>query len=196
MSIAKNTQFFLPCTPTLKNKFAVCLRDWWYNFKFMDKLAACGALDFIGINYYSPSIVNVGGWGLRSLILDVCSSGHHPFKKNSMGWYIYPEGLYGLLTGFKKYHLPIIITENGICTTDDNLRWDYIRRHLAAVSRAISEGADVRGYLYWSLLDNFEWDKGFGPRFGLIEVDYRTFARTVRDSARRYAEVCQSGKLI
>jgi beta-glucosidase len=195
VSIAKNTQAFIPCRPTLKNKFAVGLRDWWYNFRLVDKLYAARSLDFIGINYYSPSVVNARNWCPRSLTLDVCTSGHHPMKRNSLDWYIYPQGLYSLISGFKKYRLPIIITENGICTADDTLRWDYIRQHLAAVSRAISEGADVRGYLYWSLIDNFEWDKGFGHRFGLIEIDYRTFGRTVRDSAKRYAEVCQSNSL-
>ena len=195
VSIAKNTQAFIPCRPTLKNKFAVRLRNWWYNFKFVNQLYASGALDFIGINYYSPSIVNARNWGLMSLILGVCTQDHHSMQKNSLGWYIYPQGLYELLMSFKKYRLPVIVTENGISTSDDNQRWDYIRQHLAMAARAISEGTDLRGYLYWSLLDNFEWDKGFGPRFGLIEVDYHTYERRVKDSARKYAEICKSNIL-
>jgi len=195
VSIAKNTQAFLPCSLTLKNKFAVGLRDWWFNFKFIDKLYAARTLDFIGVNYYGPSVVAVKNWWPASLVMDTCTLDHHPWERNSLGWHIYPEGLYDLLQRLKKYRLPIIITENGICTNDDSRRWNYIRQHLAVVSRAISQGTDVRGYLYWSLIDNFEWEKGFGPRFGLVEVDYRTFARTVRDSARKYAEVCRSNSL-
>jgi beta-glucosidase len=195
VSIAKNTQAFLPCSPALKNKLAVWLRDWWFNFKFVDQLYAARSLDFIGINYYGPSVVAARSWWPASLVMDTCDSDHHPWPRNSLGWYIYPEGLYDLLTRFKKYRLPVVVTENGICTADDSLRWDYIRRHLAMMFRAVSEGVDLRGYLYWSLIDNFEWDKSFSPRFGLIEIDYRTFARTVRDSARKYAEVCRSNTL-
>jgi beta-glucosidase len=88
-----------------------------------------------------------------------------------------------------------MITENGICTDDDGLRWDFIREHLSAIHKAIEDGVNVTGYLYWSLLDNFEWDKGFAPRFGLIDVDYDTFKRTVRESAYKYAQVCKSGIL-
>ena len=74
----------------------------------------------------------------------------------------------------KKYHLPVIIAENGICTTDDNERWEYIQSHLRNVHLAMEQGVDVKGYLYWSLMDNFEWAYGFAPRFGLIDIDYST----------------------
>ncbi|MFA4984488.1 MAG: glycoside hydrolase family 1 protein [Candidatus Omnitrophota bacterium] len=195
IGIAKNTQAFIPCRPTLKNMVAVPLRDWWYNFRLIDKLHGEHSLDFIGINYYSPSVVNARSWWPASIALQTCDIEHHGMEKNSLGWYIYPEGFYDLLVRFKKYRLPIIVTENGICTGDDAKRWDYIRGHLDALNRAIRAGADVRGYLYWSLLDNFEWDKGFTPRFGLIEVDYRTFRRTVRDSAVKYGDVCLNNRL-
>ncbi|MFA5114843.1 MAG: glycoside hydrolase family 1 protein [Candidatus Omnitrophota bacterium] len=196
VSIAKNTQAFIPCRPTLKNTLAVSLRDWWYNFRFIDGLYKEHSLDFIGINYYSPSIVNARRWWPGSIALETCNIDHHQMEKNSLGWYIYPEGLYDLLVRFKKYRLPIIVTENGICTGDDAKRWDYVRGHLGALNRAIAAGADVRGYLYWSLLDNFEWDKGFAPRFGLVDVDYRTFKRTARESAIKYADVCLNNRLI
>ena len=88
-----------------------------------------------------------------------------------------------------------MITENGICTSDDALRWEYISGHLEHVHRAIEQGVPVTGYLYWSLLDNFEWDKGFGPRFGLIDIDYKTQQRTVRGSAIKFSEVCKTGIL-
>lgn len=89
-----------------------------------------------------------------------------------------------------------MILENGICTADDNLRWDFIRQHLKKLHLAMDAGVDILGYIYWSLLDNYEWDKGFAPRFGLIEVDYKTYTRRIRESAKKFAQVCKSGKLL
>jgi beta-glucosidase len=86
--------------------------------------------------------------------------------------------------------LPIYITENGIATDDDEWRKVFIRKHLRQVHKAIGKGMDVRGYFYWSNLDNFEWSYGFDPRFGLIHVDYADDCkRTVRDSAWYYADI-------
>jgi len=185
VGIAANLQAFQLCQPTLKNKIAVSLRHKLYNLYFLDKLQQKKSLDYIGVNYYSRSLVDVENWGLSHLLVDTCKYNHHPLRKNSLGWDIYPEGLYCLLLALKKYHLPVMITENGICTEDDNLRWDYIREHLAEVHKALEAGVDILGYLYWSLIDNFEWDKGFAPRFGLVHVDYSNQKRTVRESARK-----------
>ncbi|MDD5155212.1 MAG: glycoside hydrolase family 1 protein [Candidatus Omnitrophica bacterium] len=195
VSIAQNMQAFVPCAPSLKNRFAAYIRDKWYNFGFLDAIMRHKAMDFIGVNYYSRQLVEPRNWGFASLAMDVCSQDHHPVKKNSLGWDIYPEGLYELLLKLKKYGLPIIITENGICTRDDNLRWEYIYAHLKNIHLAMGKGAKVEGYLYWSLMDNFEWDKGFNPRFGLIDVDYNTYKRTVRESAVRFAQVSKTGVL-
>jgi len=193
--IAQNVQAFVPCTLNLKNRFAAYLRSKWYNFWFLDEINRFKTMDFIGVNYYSRQLVDVKKWGIFNLAMDVCKKNHYPVKKNSLGWDIYPEGLYQVLVKMKKYKLPVFITENGICTPDDNLRWEYISSHLKNIHRAIGEGVDVRGYLYWSLLDNFEWDKGFSPRFGLIEVDYNTYKRTVRESALKLAQVYKTGIL-
>ena len=195
ISIAHHMRYFSPCAPTLKNTLGVWLRDREVNFTFIEHLLRAHTLDFIGVNYYTRELVDVSGWGIRQLYSESCSKNHHPVKKNDLGWDIYPEGLYELLRRLKRYNLPILITENGICTHDDNLRWEYIREHIKAVHRALQEAVQVKGYLYWSLLDNFEWDKGFGPRFGLVEMDYATCARKVRQSAKRFAEVCQRGAL-
>lgn len=196
VSIAKNMQAFVACQPGIVNAAAVKLRNRIFNFEFIDTLIAKKALDFIGINYYTRSLVEVKGLSLRHLLLDVCTGSHSQLKKNSLGWDIYPSGLYALLLSLRKYRMPVFILENGICTDDDALRGAYIHEHLQCVLQAIREGADVCGYLYWSLLDNFEWDKGFGPRFGLVEIDYRTFARKVRESARQFADTCRRGALI
>jgi beta-glucosidase len=112
-----------------------------------------------------------------------------------LGWEIYPEGLYKLLIDLKKYNLPVFILENGISTDDDNLRWEFIRQHLENTYQAIKEGVNILGYIYWSLLDNYEWEKGFAPRFGLIAVDYNTYKRTIRESAKRLSVLCQTGRL-
>ena len=193
VGIAQNMMAFVACTQRPRDRLAAYLRDRWYNFGFLDRISR--NMDFIGVNYYSRQLVELKRWGLRNLAADVCKSGRFPAKKNSLGWDIYPEGLFGLLVRLKKYRVPLLIAENGICTGDDALRWEYIRAHLEVIRRAMESGAPVTGYLYWSLLDNFEWDKGFSPRFGLVEVDYATYQRTARESARKYGRVCETGVL-
>ncbi len=193
VSIAANLQAFELCQPTLKNKLAVYLRHKLYNLYFIELLLSKKTLDYIGVNYYGRNLADVESWGIKSLLLDTCKYNHHPLRKNSLGWDIYPQGLYNLLISLKKYNLPILITENGICTEDDNLKWDYIREHLEQLYKSIEEGVNVLGYIYWSLIDNFEWDKGFAPRFGLVHVDYENQKRTIRTSAKKLAEVFRSG---
>jgi len=195
VSIAQNMQAFLPCVPNLKNKFAAYLRNKFFNLEFIERSRQAGSLDFIGVNYYSRSLVELRGWGIKNFVMDVCESEHSNLKKNSLGWDIYPEGFYTALISLKKYKLPVFILENGICTEDDSLRWPFIREHLDKLIEAMKSGLEVLGYVYWSLIDNYEWDKGFSPRFGLIEVDYNTYKRTVKDSARKFSRVCLERRL-
>jgi beta-glucosidase len=123
-----------------------------------------------------------------------------------MGWGIDPRGLRELLLRMSREHpdLPLYVTENGAAYPDvvgadgavhDDDRIAYLQQHLAAVHEAIEEGADVRGYYLWSLLDNFEWAHGYSKRFGIVHVDYATQRRTVKDSARWYAEVIRRNGL-
>jgi len=193
VSISQHVIAIVPCRKEFRNIFAAYLRDRLYNYGFIQRIMP--HLDFLGVNYYSRQVVELKKLGLENLAWDVCDKAHHRVKKNSLGWDIYPQGLYHLLLGLREFRRPIMITENGICTSDDNLRWNYIRDHLSSVHRAMKKGVNVLGYLYWSLLDNFEWDKGFAPRFGLIDVNYKTFKRTVRNSAKKFAVVCQTGIL-
>lgn len=195
ISIAQNMQAFVPCKLTLRNKLAASLRAKSFNLEFIERSLSAGTLDFIGVNYYSRSLVELRGWGINNFAMDVCDGRHSNLKKNSLGWDIYPEGLYSVLLSLKKYRLPVFILENGICTDDDSLRWSFIQDHLKNLAQAMNSGVKVLGYLYWSLIDNYEWDKGFGPRFGLIDIDYNTYKRTVRESARKLAQVCLNGKL-
>ncbi len=195
VSISQHVMALVPCSRSLKNRFAAYLRNKIFNESYLDRLARRKAMDFIGINYYSRQRVDVRSWWPRDLFADVCQKDHDPVKKNALGWDIYPEGLYQVLLKLKKYDLPVMITENGICTEDDGLRWDFIKGHLTAIYKAMEKGVPVTGYLYWSLLDNFEWDKGFKPRFGLIEIDYPTQKRTIRQSALAFAQVCKKNIL-
>ena len=116
--------------------------------------------------------------------------------RNSLGWEIFPEGIYQCLKQLARTGLPILVTENGICTSDDGQRAQFVHDHLAQIGRAMSEGVPVLGYLHWSLLDNYEWHEGFAPRFGLVEVDYPTQERRVRSSARYLASVANTGRLV
>jgi beta-glucosidase len=116
-----------------------------------------------------------------------------------MGWEVYPEGLYEILKWVHDEYgaVPLYITENGAAfpdapdaqgEVDDPLRVDYIRAHLEQAHRALREGIPLRGYFYWSLMDNFEWAFGYSKRFGLLYVDFETQRRTMKASGRWYAE--------
>ena len=123
-----------------------------------------------------------------------------------MGWEVQPEGLFRLLTRLQREYtgpagIPIYMTENGAAYpdvpdadgfVDDQDRLAYFDAHLRAVREAIDAGADVRGYLAWSLLDNFEWAYGYHQRFGLVRVDYETLARIPKASGLWYAQVAAS----
>lgn len=143
-------------------------------------------LDFVAFDYYFHNRIS-------------CLP---PFKVNKnkevndMGWEIYPEGIYYVIKYLSKFKKPIYVMENGIADEDDDQRPEFIKDHLRYIHKAITEGADMRGYFYWSLLDNFEWAHGFGPKFGLYSVDRNTFKRTPRPSARVYAEICKNNKII
>ncbi len=195
ISVAKNLQAFVAFSNSFRDRCAVYLRNRFFNLNFVETLRRSNTLDYIGINYYSRMVAQTRNWGLRSLLIDKNDNADFGLKKNSLGWVIYPQGLYDLLLSLKSFNLPIMILENGICTDDDNLRWEFIRQHLEKIHLAISKGINILGYIYWSLLDNYEWDKGFSPRFGLIEVDYNNFERKPRESAKRFAQVCTSGML-
>lgn len=146
--------------------------------------------DYLGVNYYFHDRVRI-----MPLSFPPARIENENKKISDMGWEIYPEGIYHILMGLKKYNLPIYITENGIADAKDKRKAKFIADHLKWTHKAISEGADIRGYMYWSLLDNFEWDSGFAKRFGLIEINYEKMETKIRGSAREYAEVCEKNSL-
>ena len=106
-----------------------------------------------------------------------------------------PEAFGDVLLDYAKLGLPIFVTENGTYMADDARRWRFILRHIQAMARAMQRGVPVIGYLYWSLLDNFEWAEGYGPRFGLVDIKYATQQRTVRESGKQYAEICRANRI-
>src|SRR5690606_37201520 len=116
-----------------------------------------------------------------------------------MGYEYWPQALEATIRRAWEVtggNVPILVTENGIGTDDDAQRVAYLRRALEGVLDCLDDGIDVRGYLCWSLLDNFEWAFGYGPRFGLVEVDRTTFARTPKPSARWFSQVVAANALL
>lgn len=150
--------------------------------------------DFIGINYYSRHIIFPSFNPLKLFGTPGFDPQLAPEQKNDLGWEIYPEGLYTVCKEcWDRYRLPIYITENGIPDAADKKRTVFLREHLRQVRRLLDAGVNVQRYYYWSLLDNLEWNDGYGPRFGLIEVDYaHRMERRVRESARFYETICRT----
>ncbi|MFV0291905.1 MAG: GH1 family beta-glucosidase [Paracoccus sp. (in: a-proteobacteria)] len=151
----------------------------------MDRISA--SLDWIGVNHYTRAIHRAtdGPWPATKAVPG-------PLPKTQLGWEIRPDGLYEFLVrvGQQAGNVPIYVTENGMAWDDrvldghvsDDIRQGYIRDHLAAAYRAIADGVDLRGFFQWSLLDNYEWAAGYGPRFGIVHVDYETLKRTPKGS--------------
>ncbi|MGE9696221.1 MULTISPECIES: GH1 family beta-glucosidase [unclassified Streptomyces] len=175
--------------------------------------------DVLGVNYYTPTIVSASdGTG------DARDDGHGasdhspwtgsedvafhlaPGERTAMNWAVDASGLHTLLTELHATHpeLPLMVTENGAAFDDyvspegrveDPERIAYLHSHLEAVRQALADGADVRGYFLWSLLDNFEWSYGYAKRFGAVYVDYASQRRIPKASAHWYAEVIRRGGL-
>ncbi|MFF4598232.1 GH1 family beta-glucosidase [Amycolatopsis sp. NPDC001319] len=156
-------------------------------------------LDFYGVNYYEPQGVAAPGEG-NPLPFELRPVEGYPVTTNDSP--IVPQGLHELLVSFQdryREHLaPVYITENGCSFADapdehgqvhDPERIDFLDGHLRALREAMNAGVDVRGYFVWSLLDNFEWSKGYAPRFGLVHVDYETQRRTPKDSFAWYRKL-------
>jgi beta-glucosidase len=149
-------------------------------------------LDFIGLNYYTRQLVTWRRGGMASLVgAEVkAAAGERTRRFNSMNWEIYPDGLRAILRRFARHGLPLLVTENGMSTDDEVERDRFLAEHLAALEAARSEGLPVFGYLYWTLMDNFEWTEGLRARFGLAAVDFATQERTPRPAAARLREYC------
>jgi beta-glucosidase len=154
-----------------------------------DLAAIAAPMDYLGVNYYSRVVVGAG-------------SGPDQLRAGSafteMGWEVYPAGLTELLLRLQRDYPvpPIVVTENGAAFADemvdgrvrDPARTSYLSQHIQAIADALVLGAPVVGYMVWSLIDNFEWTRGYTKRFGLVHVDYATQQRTLKDSGRWYRD--------
>ncbi|MDP3062519.1 MAG: family 1 glycosylhydrolase, partial [Chloroflexota bacterium] len=162
-----------------------------------DMAAISRPIDFLGVNYYTRHVVrDFAAGGLPR----VAHSRQQGAAYTEMGWEVYPQGLYEVLTRVHREYAPreMYVTENGIATADaldahgqvrDAQRISYTRDHLLQAQRVIREGVPLRGYFHWSLMDNFEWAYGYSKRFGLVYVDYPTQRRTVKQSGAWYRDV-------
>ena len=192
VSMAKSLRVFSPCPGPnfILNSLTAGLRSQLFNFRILNYLTKKNALDFIGLNYYCREFSKFKG-----LIGEESDYKPEGGRQNYLGWNVYPRGFYKLLKKLKRYNLPIIITENGTAESEDSFYEDFLIEHLKSLAKAMKEGVDIRGYLWWSLMDNFEWDKGFGPRFGLAEVNYSTFERKLKPFAYTYGKICREKKI-
>lgn len=153
-------------------KLIAWVTNYLWTYKFMNQVYK--KCDSIGLNYY-----------FHKKFGDTAT-----YEKTDMDWDIYPEGIEEALMMLARYKKPIFVSESGLADAKDVHRANYIIRQVRATWRAIQRGADVRGHMYWSLLDNYEWALGFEKRFGLVAIDYRTMKRTVRQSVQVYRKIC------
>jgi beta-glucosidase len=208
VSIAHHDRRLVPRTPGSRVEAGLArLPDYLFNRWFLRSCVAgrvlppvgrgevvpglAGSLTYLGVNHYSTEAVS----------LDVRAPGmlftkHEAvpgFPLSSAGWAIDPGALRVALSDlWTEFGLPIIVTENGVADDNDELRPAYLRDHLNAVADALDGGVDIRGYLYWTAWDNFEWAEGYTKRFGLIAVDRETLERVPKPSAAVYAEICRT----
>lgn len=146
-------------------------------------------IDFIGLNIYEAQY--------QGDYVRTPGTAH-----TELNWDVYPDALYwGIKLNWEKYHIPIYITENGMSAHDwvsldgkvhDPNRIDFLHRYLKGLRKSADEGCDVAGYFQWSFMDNFEWARGYNPRFGIVHVDYKTQKRTPKDSAYWYKGVIEN----
>ena len=177
------------------------LGDLLPEFLTEDAALVKGSADFLGVNYYSSEWVKdvPDSPGMGTEVVP-----RPDLPQTGMDWAIVPQGFYDVLVWLRHRYgdIGFYITENGACFDDqvrdsgeviDTNRIEYLQDHLAAVHAAISDGVKVKGYLAWSLLDNFEWSFGYSRRFGLVRCDYHSLKRTIKSSGRWYADVIRRG---
>jgi beta-glucosidase len=206
VGFAHHAPLIVPCNPgRRRDRLAAAWRDLLFNHTFFYLIGGLSrraaptdrSLDFVGLNYYTRSIVRSTGWGLGACFGRVCRSPHHSDQGpiSATGWEVYPPGLRVMLEKFSKLGVPLLVTENGVATDDDVLRREFIIRHLESLAEALQRGVEVIGYLYWTLMDNFEWALGTGARYGLAAVDFHTQERLPRPCVEEFARICRENRL-
>ena len=160
------------------NKIKAAIANYVWTSVFMNRTHQF--CDSIGLNYYFyTQFGDTRSW-----------------RKTDMDWNFAPEHIYDALMMLAKYDKPLFVSEAGLADEADAGRAEYIQKQVEATWRAMQDGADVRGHIYWSLLDNYEWALGFEKRFGLVEINYATLERTVRPSAYVYKAICEQNAVV
>lgn len=160
------------------NKLKAAIANYFWTSIFMNRVKK--HCDSIGLNYYFyTQFGDKRNW-----------------RKTDMDWNFAPGHIYEALMRLGKYKKPLFVSESGIADADDSGRAEYIQKQVEGTWRAIQDGVDVRGHLYWSLLDNYEWALGFEKRFGLVEINYQTMDRKIRPSAYVYKEICDTNSVV
>lgn len=154
------------------------------DFSYADSDAP-NTLDFVGVNYYSHYAYRFDT-DFKKAANSLPVAGE---EMTDMPYTIYTEGIYRAISDVSTLNKPIIITENGIADATDEKRAKYIKQSVYAVSKAVKDGCDVRGYYYWSLMDNFEWAEGYTQKFGLYEVNLQTQERKLRNGSKAFTEI-------
>lgn len=162
----------------LLSRIRAALMTYFQTYSFMNKVQH--KMDMIGLNYYRHTRY---GDRLSYLLTD-------------MGWNIHPTGIYGALKILHRYKKPIIIAEAGIADRSDMFRKHYLQLQITAVHKALEDGIDVRGHMYWSLMDNYEWALGIEKCFGLVHINYQTLQRTIRPSAHYYKKIIENNAIL
>lgn len=189
VGISHNTVFF-----TAENWLGIIpakISDWWFMEHCLKQFT--GSLDFFGMSYYAKMSHDPA----PITYIDTPEKIRQLNKPHDDMWEYYPNGMQEIIERYwKKYHLPLIITESGVCTTDDNFRIQAMKDYLHIIHNSLQNGVDIRGYYWWSTFDNFEWNLGPTFRFGLYETDLVTKNRTKRPSADVYRQVAYEKKLV
>ena len=162
------------------------LADRLFNHQFF--IWTRGKHDFIGVNYYFHYRIRYRPTKISSFFHEVHTENR---EVSDLGWEINPDGMFDALMSMSRYKLPVYVTENGIASADDGKRPRALVAMVKEVYHAIKAGVDVRGYYHWSLLDNFEWEKGYDGKFGLVAVDFKTQQRQPRRSYYVYQDICR-----
>jgi beta-glucosidase len=210
IGIAQNMRVFDPYSDHPVDRLVADAADRFYNQSFLDAVESghvrvsiprvvdidqpfpplAGSFDYLGVNYYTRELVIGHLFGP-----DVYTPAAMPDRPRSdLGWEIYPEGLYRLLLREAGRGWPILISENGVADGRGALRPSFLRAHIYALDRARAAGVPVIGYLYWSLIDNFEWSHGYHGRFGLFSIDFDdpTLTRRPTDAVAVFQEAARN----
>jgi len=196
--------------PIFKGKYPQKVLDWFSDKVTLPEVSdedlkiISTPIDFLGVNYYSRMEIKAGSdqW---PILFEYAGTDDEDLKTD-MGWEIYPDGLYEILTRLNREYngVKLYITENGAAFTDvvtedgqinDVKRLDYLKNHFIKAHAVIESGVNLAGYYVWSFMDNFEWGEGYGRRFGLTYVDYKTQKRTLKKSGHWYKEVIKNNGL-